>query len=811
MTEREKESINRAILKFDPDHENHGNKLRNGARRWWGLDKKQAEGLVAAWKSRTKLGNRVNLSRRAILNLLPALREGLSVTEARQAFAEDADNHATPEQRKRYSLGTTGLTKAVRHFLKKHPDLLPPAPMISNPVVRKAIHEVRRHVIEHIRRAGSKPGRIVIEFLRGVKQTATDRNKQLSRNRTREKERVAIEESLAAWGIPESNWKMATLRVKLCREQRGVCPFSISGPNSTRTISERQAAEGRDVEIEHIIPESFTGRTMNFNNVVLSFRVANRNKGQETPLGWLGRDGLDKVLQRMEKSEVKKNKVKWNNLQAETPDLGEYRNSQLTDSAYAARQVSEYLESALYHDDTSGKRRIYMTKGEYTARLRADWGLYESEIDRAHGLELPPDAEALQKDPHLAQSFRRARKDPTKDRVDHRHHALDALVVALTPDVLSKIGNEATDAREYKERTGYWPKRIPVEAPKPWTPDEFREQVIEALNRSVVSHRAVKRKLVGFLHKEAIWGAVDEGEGVFRIRQQASELKPAMLRMPIRENDTRVKRRLLNKLKEQGLPDKEARRQASELFEAGSLERELVDPALGNSRLVRDWNLRKIIRDCLEANGLDPDHFTDRQIAEFVRSGKMRMPSGVPIKSAITIGPISDPVKIPVKDQISGRQAIDARTGEPVFRYHISRNNHHMTIREETETDKWTGEVTTMFESTQRVRCEKLPAVDRSDSDGMHFIMSLSEGETIHACRKDRNRDAPDAVGYFVVAKLGRTRVFFSPHWDARDASKQDRWSVTPSDLKDCGPESGRPPYKVRVSPLGEVVRLERD
>lgn len=812
MTEQEKESINHAILKFDPNQEDHLNKLKDKAPRWWGLDEEQSNLLVAAWKSRPTLGNRVNLSRRAILNLLPYLRDGLSVTEARQAFAEDAVNDATFKQRERYALGSPGLSKAERHFLRKHPDLLPPAPMMSNPVVRKAIHEVRRHVTGYIRRFGSKPDRIVIEFLRGVKQTAKDRNKQLSRNRKREKERVAIEENLAAWRIPESNWKMATLRVRLCREQAGVCPYSIDGPNSDRIISEKQAAEGSDVEIEHIIPESLTGRTMNFNNVVLSFRDPNRRKGQRTPLDWLGRKDLDLALQRLEKTDVKKNKAKWDNLQAETPDPDQYRNSQLTDSAYAARQVYEYLASALYHGDTSGKRRIYMTKGEYTARLRADWGLYESEIDRAHGLEPSPDHEAVQNDPHLAQASRRARKDPTKDRVDHRHHALDALVVALTPDVLAKIGKEAADAREYKERTGYWPKRIPVEPPSPWTADEFREEAIEALNGCMVAHRPVKRKLVGAFHKEDLWGEVDEVAGVYRKRIRVPELKPTHLKEPVEENDQQVKNRLADELTGEGFPATMVRKIVRDRFAKGQFDRKTIDPALGKGGLVRDWELRRIIRDCLEANGVNPGKFTDKQIEEFCKKGLMRMPSGVPIKSVILVGPISDPVKIAVRDPMTGRQAVNSRTGKPVFRYHIGQNNHHIEIREDNKTSIWSGEVVPLFDAAKRVRTDKKPAVDRSEKDGKRFIISLAIGEMVMARRKDREHDDSTAVGVYVVSKIDRpARIHFAPHWDARKASDQDRWDVTPADLRNCGPKSDTPPYKVSVSPLGEVQPLERD
>src|SRR5690606_19876472 len=148
-----------------------------------------------------------------------------------------------------------GLRKSDRHFRKKHPNLLPPAPMISNPVVRKAVHEVRRHLNHYLRKFKDKPDRVVIEFVRGVKNSAKQRNMQLAANREREKERKAIEGDFIEWGVPRSNWRMAVLRVKLCREQGGICPFSVDGPNSIRNITPRMAAEGAEVEIEHIIPE----------------------------------------------------------------------------------------------------------------------------------------------------------------------------------------------------------------------------------------------------------------------------------------------------------------------------------------------------------------------------------------------------------------------------------------------------------------------------------------------------------------------------------------------------------------------------
>ena len=249
------EAINRAILKFNPDQSDDVEKLRAGAVEWWGFDSARADRLVAAWKNRPRLEKRLNLSRRAIINLLPLMdqfdeahKRWPTQQEARKAHAktlrtrfEETGDRKHEVAANRYETAALGLTATDRYYMRlpKHQvryngdavrdsagrtlAMLPPAPMVSNPVVRKAIHEVRRHVLAYLRKFRRKPDRVVIEFARGVKETTKRRNEQLSANRKREQERKSIEENLRAWGIPESNWKRAVLRVRLCREQSGVC------------------------------------------------------------------------------------------------------------------------------------------------------------------------------------------------------------------------------------------------------------------------------------------------------------------------------------------------------------------------------------------------------------------------------------------------------------------------------------------------------------------------------------------------------------------------------------------------------------
>ncbi len=846
LPEDRKESVNRAILRFGPDHEDDARKLRAGAQRWWNLDAAAAERLVTAWTGRPRLEKRLNLSRRAIMNLLPYMERfdaennrWPTQQEARKAHGkamqerfEQTGECAFELAARRYNTGALGLTAADRYYmrLEKHwirdengqvvrdaagkpiPEP-PPAPMLSNPVVRKAIHEVRRHLVAWLRKFRRKPDRVVIEMARGVQDTAKRRNEQLKANREREQERKRIEECLRAWGIPESNWNRAVLRVRLCREQSGICPFSLTGSNANRTITERMAAEGRELEVEHIIPEALTTRTMAFSNLVLCYREANRGKGMRTPLDWLGPEGVKAVLQRLENAPIKDNRVKWERLQAPTPDEAGFRNSQLTDTAYATRQVAAYIADALFDGqglpERGGERKIFTTKGEYTSRLRADWGLHESTIDRAHGLELAPATEALAADPDLEQSSRRACKGP-KDRSDHRHHAIDALVTALLgPELLTVVGRHAREDREYYERTRYRPRRKPLSQPPAWpTPEAFHDDVVAAFDKLLVASRPVKRRLVGAFHEETHYGPVigplpphrtEDASTLFTNRISADRLTPNHLRVTEGWDELSAK---LDDGRVSPASKRDIRRKLAAL----------EDPSPGKSGIVRDRALRDRLRKCLRSNGIDPDDFAAAEIKQLIAEGKLTMASGVPIKGIVLLRTNSDPVRITRKrwDWVANKMIAD---NDPrTTRVYIGGNNHHIEIRENRKTGKWSGEIVPTFEAAKRVRIEKRDAVDRSDNDESCFMMSLAEGEMIHARRKDRPDEPPS---YFVVCKLDKAgnscRIHFAPHWDARKASEQDRWDLTPADLKNCGPEPGRPPVKVRVGPLGDVTVLERD
>lgn len=771
LTETQRESINRAILKLDPRRTMHHERFEKGCLSWWGLEDQQAKRLVGAWEQRPNPNVRVQLSRRAILNLLPYMRaEGATVSEARKRFAEDADNAATLEQRERYGFGGTRPRGAIRRFQQKHPDLLPPAPQtLSNPVVRKAIHEVRRHVQAYLREFG-RPDRVVIELAREAKTPAKVRNEQLAANRAREKRRNEIIDQFGLGGLTRTQQEKAVKRVLLCQEQGQKCAYCGNGNN---TITEKAAAEGVEVELDHIIPASRGGGS-GLNNLVLCHTRCNRGKANKTPKEWLSKEHFAKLEQRL--GHLKKsNSVKWDNLHKDVPDITGFSESQLTDTAYASRQVADWLREALYGGAVTGTRRVFTTKGRYTPWLRRDWGLYAT--------------------------------GGWKNRGDHREHALDALAVVLSgPERLQELAR-AVEAVELAKSEGVaMPDREPL--PPPWADrDTFRAQIMDEFNRVVVAHRPAQRKITGSLHNDTMYGPVLDGEGHLTryatIKKSVIELTPNHLRVP-REWDA-----LRGQLE---IAPSEAARRA---IRRRMLAMEDVKPE--KSGVVRDRWFREELRQYLRENGLNPDHFSGKQVKELILGKGIFLKSGVPVRR-ITLLRAPSLIAITRKRWDQGRSRLTYDEHPQAVRLYEPQNNHHIEIRE-TARHKWIGEVVTNFEAAQRVRPPKgtgqapRDAVDRRDTQAGRFIMSLSIGEMVRM----RHR-VTRTVDHYVVFKIDSTgTIHFTPHWDAGRSKKTEEAAVrediplSPAQVQKLGELANEPPVKVWVGPLGDPKVLVRD
>jgi CRISPR-associated endonuclease Csn1 len=902
--EARQESVNRAILKFNPEDGEHAERLRTGAVYLWKCTSDQAERLVAAWRKRPKLEERLNLSRRAIRNILAVMdaapdhasfgfkriKKWFTEIEARKLIAEDAEFRDVTTRlplddfaKFRYATGAKGLNKRDRYYQKKHllkkdgeivfgPDgrpiaALPPAPMLTNPVVRKAIHEVRRHVIEYLRRFGRKPDFIRIELGREARMTKKEADRTLTRNRLRNRIRKSILHQFELEDLARRQQNTAVERAVLAVQQGLICP--ICGSPLAKTP--KGAAEGNDVQISHLIPLG-NGGANGWSNKVLAHTKCNQDMLNKTPRDLWG-DKFKEKLKRVEaiykdrkipKEEHAAGQSEWplyfnrrddhaklEMFSKTVKDMEGFRESQLNDTRYATRQVMAYLADVLFEGkglpERGGPRLIFASTGGWTMKFRREWELFFD----PHGRR----AKGLTED---EQNFRQE-----KNRGDHREHALDALVTALaTEDIKASWEQRAAEAERKGVDEDVQRRSNPIPPPHPWQSlNELQEQVRQELFGDAgkprpVAHRPAKKKIVGHLHKDTLYGAVLDQEGV-RVRDRATVgqdvyaapkncLKPAHLRLA-----------------------------------CGGIE-----PKPEKTGIVRDPGLRCVLRKQLEERGLNPDSFTPHQLQATIEAkGPLTQESGVPIHRVVLLMANNDPVVLSrwhTDPQTGNRvKQYDAATesGDPrAARIYDGQNNHHLEIRC-SDKGKWSGTLVSTFEVAQRnlkrlsavrellknsgvlvrrphkkdlcpppgVPLRRLPdpernrireaiakinsqhpLVNRSDdpAKGGAFVMSLAQGEMLFARRWDPKLGQPVGTpDYFVVAKLDPPNtVVLVPHWDGRRAkgrkddegkivpqSQREAFAASPNTLFKCGPQDGQPPYKVRVDPLGRVAPVQRD
>ena len=801
-----KESINRAILKFDPGEDSDVEKLTSGCKKWWKLDDERTGQFIAAWKKRPKIDSRVNLSRKAIKNLLPYLRDGWSVTEARDMYAEDASHDADDLTRSRYSTREVVVNKRIRHYQEKHADSLPPASeAISNPVVRKSIHEVRRHLMEYIKRYG-KPDRAGIELAREARQSERVVARRIHKNKAIDALRNEIIEThkLDAPGTTSTQRENAVKRVRLCRQQREMCAYSGT------TITDKAGAEGAGLEIDHIVPRS-RGGDNSMSNLVLCYASANQGKGSRTPIDWLNKEDfaqLELRFKHLQSDNTKKGKriitkdtvdmvdnAKWENLHRKTPKEG-FTEEQLRSNAYAATQTSDWINKVLYGSEDKSKRYVFASGGQYTGILRRDWGLFfDEDGDRS--------------------------ERGAKNRGDHRHHAVDAAIIAVTSQNLAKIKQSFIDFEEQQENKRIEPARRAVD--EPW--DGFSKQVAEEYKNLKVSHRAYNRQIAGHLHKDTLYGPAviyekykkdDEKRGI-----RKGDLKRDKDGKPLLKEGMYIKAIPAVGIKQNHLrmpPDWDRLKRQYEIAAGDSQKRAfrkkmlaVEDVPPGKSGIVRDIELRDRIRDWLEEKKLG-----DMEKAKAYLKEHGLIINGTPVRKVRLLWKLNEVKEV-------RRKGFDYATSTPEaerksLRVYQTQNNHHIEIRKKVSKKgevEWCGDVITNFDAAERTRRDNKPIVDKSESNKGKFVMSLSKGEIVHM--KPPEKEKPD---YFVVFKIDSSKaIHFTPHTDANPASSRKKGvklreeiSLVPNDLREAMifTQDGAA-EKVKISPLGEVEVLVND
>lgn len=233
-------------------------------------------------------------------------------------------------------------------------------------------------------------------------------------------------------------------RYKLWLEQGYISPY-------TGTMIPLSKLFTTDYEIEHIIPQSRYFDNSLSNKIICEADV-NQDKGNMTAFEYLMKKGGDLVdghqLLELDVYEnhcqkyFKKNRTKLANLLSEDIPEG-FINRQMNDSRYIAKYVKGLLSNIVRNEGEQEptSKHLLPVSGAITAKLKQDWGLNDKwnelvapRFKRLNDLTKSTDYGYYDK---KIGAFRTTvpdelRRGFSKKRIDHRHHALDAIVLACT-------------------------------------------------------------------------------------------------------------------------------------------------------------------------------------------------------------------------------------------------------------------------------------------------------------------------------------------------------------------------------------------
>ncbi len=431
----------------------------------------------------------MSFSKKALLKIIPLLVEG------KNEF--DAVTELYPNWRE---------TKL--DYNEKLPQLSPGD--IRNPIVYRALTEVRKVINAIIRKYG-RPDTIYVELAREMKGNADDRKDAFFKMRDNEKENEKAKKIIKDY--VEYPRMKDVVKYKLWRDQEGICVYSGKAIPQESIFT-------NDIEVDHILPYS---RSLDdsYMNKVVCWVKANRDKGNRTPREWLKGNEVkwEKMLQRNASFEKmprnKKRKFKQKEIMISKDEKGKivvdtFIQRQLNDTRYISRLVVSYLQTLFPIEEQKKRKTVQATRGQLTGELRRQW-----QLNRI----LNP----------LAANI--------KSREDHRHHAVDAIVIACST---------AHHMRVLATREKY--KLVKKHIPAPW--ENFRGDVANAVNEINVSFR-VKRKIAGQLHEETNYGHISENNFVYRV--PLTSLTGAMVK---KIRDDEIRRLVIERCKEKGVDPK---------------------------------------------------------------------------------------------------------------------------------------------------------------------------------------------------------------------------------------------------------------
>lgn len=321
----------------------------------------------------------------------------------------------------------------------------------TNQRIRALLQELKREGLKDIKPYSPSQQELLKIYEEGISQDPNVKYDALS------------EQDVAKIRRNSDPTKNEIIKYKLWLEQGYISPYTGQMIPLSRLFT-------TDYQIEHIIPQSRYFDNSMGNKVICESEV-NQLKGSQTALEFIHNHGTQKVnlgqgnsvpILSLENYEshcekyFKNNRTKLRNLLSEDIPEG-FIHRQMNDSRYISKLITGLLSNIVRedHEKEAIAKKLLPVTGAITSKLKQDWGLHDkwneiiaARFQRMNTLTDSNDygywdntinAYRIQVPEELKRGF-------NKKRIDHRHHALDALVIACMQrkhiQYLNSLANE---------------------------------------------------------------------------------------------------------------------------------------------------------------------------------------------------------------------------------------------------------------------------------------------------------------------------------------------------------------------------------
>lgn len=325
-------------------------------------------------------------------------------------------------------------------------------------------------------------------------------------------------------------------RYKLWLEQGYISPYTGKTIQLSRLFT-------TDYQIEHVIPQSRFFDDSLSNKVICESEV-NEWKGHMTAMEFISKHGGEMVrlsngqnvaiLKQDEYQEHVKKYFKGNQVKQKkllTEEIPEsFIERQMNDSRYISKVVKSLLSNIVREEGEmeATSKNLITINGAITSQMKKDWGLNEvwnsiifPRFERLNEMTSSTDfgywANKNGKRYFQTDVPAELKRGFNRKRIDHRHHTLDAIIIASTTrehvnyitSLNSERGNYSLINRLRKTEK-YNGRDIPKDYHLPWA--GYNREVKESLERVIVSFKQNLRIINKTVNRYEKWVSSDNGQ-----------------------------------------------------------------------------------------------------------------------------------------------------------------------------------------------------------------------------------------------------------------------------------------------------------